>query len=114
MPILFLLLLLVLWYSFKNGEFQKGLEFVFAPDFSKLTGQSVLIAMGHAFFTLSLGMGTVMVYGSYMPSGQSISLASLSVASLDTLIALVAGMAIFPLVFMSGLEPGSGPFWPFI
>ena len=109
MPILFLLLLLVLWYSFKNGEFQKGLEFMFAPDFSKLTGQSVLIAMGHAFFTLSLGMGTVMVYGSYMPSGQSISLASLSVASLDTLIALVAGMAIFPLVFMSGLEPGSGP-----
>ena len=109
MPILFLLLLLVLWYSFRNGEFQKGLEFMFAPDFSKLTGQSVLIAMGHAFFTLSLGMGTVMVYGSYMPSGQSISVASLSVASLDTLIALVAGMAIFPLVFMSGLEPGSGP-----
>ena len=109
MPILFLLLLLVLWYSYQNGEFQKGLEFMFAPDFSKLTGQSVLIAMGHAFFTLSLGMGTVMVYGSYMPTGQSISIASLSVASLDTLIALVAGMAIFPLVFMSGLEPGSGP-----
>ena len=66
MPILFALLLLLLWYAFKNGEFQKGLNFMFAADFSKLTSQSVLTAMGHAFFTLSLGMGTVMVYGSFV------------------------------------------------
>ena len=109
MPILFALLLLLLWYAFKNGEFQKGLNFMFAADFSKLTSQSVLIAMGHAFFTLSLGMGTVMVYGSYMSNDQSISSAVIVVAGLDTLIALIAGMAIFPLVFASGLAPGSGP-----
>ncbi len=109
MPILFMLLLMLLWYAFKNGEFARGLTFMFSADFSKLTGESLLTAMGHAFFTLSLGMGTIMVYGSYMPEHQSIPSASVSVAFLDTLIALIAGMAIFPLVFASGLEPGSGP-----
>lgn len=109
MPILFLLLLMLLWYAYQNGEFMRGLTFMFSADFSKLTGQSLLTAMGHAFFTLSLGMGTIMVYGSYMPENQSIPGASVTVAFLDTLIALIAGMAIFPLVFASGLEPGSGP-----
>ena len=109
MPILFLLLLMLLWYAYKNGEFMRGLTFMFSADFSKLTGDSLLTAMGHAFFTLSLGMGTIMVYGSYMPENQSIPGASVTVAFLDTLIALIAGMAIFPLVFASGLEPGSGP-----
>ena len=109
MPILFMLLLMLLWYAFKNGEFARGLTFMFSADFSKLTGESLLTAMGHAFFTLSLGMGTIMVYGSYMPEHQSIPSATVSVAFLDTLIALIAGMAIFPLVFASGLEPGSGP-----
>ena len=82
---------------------------MFAADFSKLTSQSVLTAMGHAFFTLSLGIGTVMVYGSYMSNDQSISNAVIIVAGLDAVIALIAGMAIFPLVFASGLAPGSGP-----
>ena len=109
MPILFLLLLMLLWYAYNNGEFMRGLTFMFSADFSKLTGDSLLTAMGHAFFTLSLGMGTIMVYGSYMPESQSIPGASVTVAFLDTLIALIAGMAIFPLVFASGLEPGSGP-----
>ncbi|MBT5922288.1 MAG: sodium-dependent transporter [Cellvibrionales bacterium] len=109
MPILFLLLLMLLWYAYQNGEFMRGLTFMFSADFSKLTGQSLLTAMGHAFFTLSLGMGTIMVYGSYMPENQSIPGASVTVAFLDTLIALIAGMAIFPLVFASGLAPGSGP-----
>lgn len=109
MPILFVLLLVLLGYSYQNGAFNEALSFMFAADFSKLTGTSVLVAMGHAFFTLSLGMGTVMVYGSYMPQQQSIPGAVLTVAFLDTGIALVAGMTIFPLVFASGLEPGSGP-----
>lgn len=109
MPVLFLLLLMLLWYAYKNGEFMRSLTFMFSADFSKLTGESLLTAMGHAFFTLSLGMGTIMVYGSYMPESQSIPGASVTVAFLDTLIALIAGMAIFPLVFASGLEPGSGP-----
>lgn len=109
MPVLFLLLLMLLAYSYKNGNFDEALSFMFAADFSKLTGQSLLVAMGHAFFTLSLGMGTVMVYGSYMPQDESIPSAVVTVAFLDTAIALVAGMTIFPLVFASGLEPGSGP-----
>ena len=109
MPILFLLLISLLVYAYNNGNFQQGLEFLFNPDFSKLTPKSALIAMGHAFFTLSLGMGTVMVYGSYMPESASVPRAVLTVAFLDTLIALVAGMTIFPIVFASGLTPGSGP-----
>lgn len=109
MPILFLLLLSLLVYSYQNGNFSEALSFMFSADFSKLTGESLLVAMGHAFFTLSLGMGTVMVYGSYMPENQSIPGAVVTVAFLDTIIALIAGMTIFPLVFASGLEPGSGP-----
>ena len=109
MPILFLLLLSQLVYSYQNGNFSEALNFMFSADFSKLTGDSVLVAMGNAFFYLSLGMGTVMVYCSYMPENQSIPGAVVTVAFLDTLIALIAGMTIFPLVFASGLEPGSGP-----
>ena len=109
MPALFLLLLILLVYSYQNGDFSAGLNFLFNPDFSKLSAKSMIVAMGHAFFTLSLGMGTVMVYGSYMPEGASIPRAALSVAFLDTIIALVAGMTIFPIVFASGLTPGEGP-----
>ena len=109
MPLLFVLLLVLLGYSIRNGNFELGFNFLFNADFSKLTGDAILIAMGHAFFTLSLGMGTVMVYGSYMPKNSSIPRAVLAVAFLDTIIALIAGLIIFPLVFASGLEPGSGP-----
>jgi len=109
MPLLFVLLGALVFYSARHGAFNEALQFMFNADFSKLSGKAVLIAMGHAFFTLSLGMGTVMVYGSYMPTGTSIAGAVASVAFLDTLIALVAGMTIFPLVFASNLEPGSGP-----
>jgi NSS family neurotransmitter:Na+ symporter len=65
--------------------------------------------MGHAFFTLSLGMGAIMVYGSYMPKKSSIAGSAILIGLLDTLVALVAGMAIFPIVFANGLEPGAGP-----
>jgi NSS family neurotransmitter:Na+ symporter len=109
MPILFVLLLVLLGYSYSQGNFAEGVKFLFNPDFSKLTGSSVLIAMGHAFFTLSIGMGAIMVYGSYMPADASIAKTACTVAFLDTLIALVAGLAIFPLVFANGIEPGSGP-----
>jgi NSS family neurotransmitter:Na+ symporter len=65
--------------------------------------------MGHAFFTLSLGMGAIMVYGSYLPERTSIARTSITIALLDTLVAMLAGMAIFPIVFANGLEPGAGP-----
>ncbi len=109
MPMLFFLLLLMVGYSMTTGFFGKGLEFLFTPDFSKLSGASMLSAMGQAFFSLSLGMGTIMIYGSYVPKDTSIGSTSVMIALADTGVALLAGMAIFPIVFANNLEPGSGP-----
>ncbi|MDH5327779.1 MAG: sodium-dependent transporter [Gammaproteobacteria bacterium] len=109
MPALFVLLIIMVGYAMNTGEFSTGLQFLFQPDFGKLTWGSVLTAMGHAFFTLSLGMGAIMIYGSYMPHNASIAQTSFFVALADTLVALLAGMAIFPIVFANNLEPGAGP-----
>ncbi len=109
MPSLFIILVVLVGYAMNTGAFLEGVKFLFAPDFSKLSGASVLIAMGHAFFTLSLGMGAIMIYGSYMPEYASIAKTSLIIALADTVVALLAGMAIFPIVFANGLEPGVGP-----
>jgi NSS family neurotransmitter:Na+ symporter len=124
MPALVVLLVILVGYAFNTGYFIQGLEFLFTPDFNKLfyqcevvagleqcevSGGPVLVALGHAFFTLSLGMGAIMVYGSYMPKKTSIAGSAILIASLDTLVALVAGMAIFPIVFANGLEPAAGP-----
>jgi NSS family neurotransmitter:Na+ symporter len=109
MPGLFVLLLALVGYAAMTGEFMQALEFLFVPDFSELTASSVLVALGHAFFTLSLGAGAMMVYGSYLPEGTSIAKTSVLVALADTVVALLAGLAIFPLVFANGLEPGAGP-----
>lgn len=109
MPTLFILLVLMVGYSMTTGFFGKGLAFLFTPDFSKLTGASMLSAMGQAFFSLSLGMGTIMIYGSYVPRDTSIASTSVAIALADTGVALLAGMAIFPIVFANNLEPGSGP-----
>ena len=109
MPALFVLLFVLVGFAWNSGSFQQGLDFLFQPDFSKLSGNGILIAMGHAFFTLSLGMGAIMVYGSYLPAGTSIAKVSIAVSLMDTLVALLAGMAIFPIVFANGLEPGAGP-----
>ena len=109
MPALFVLLLLLLGYAINTGYFEQGVGFLFNPDFSKLSAEGVLTALGHAFFTLSLGMGAIMVYGSYMPKDASIAKTTMAIVLMDTLVALVAGMAIFPIVFANGLEPGAGP-----
>ncbi len=109
MPTLFLLLLIAVGYSMTTGFFGKGLAFLFTPDFSKISGASMLTAMGQAFFSLSLGMGTIMIYGSYVPKDISIASTSITIALADTFVALLAGMAIFPIVFANNLEPGSGP-----
>ena len=109
MPSLFLILLILVGYAMTTGHYSQGLSFLFAPDFSKISGQSILIAMGHSFFTLSLGMGAIMVYGAYLPGHVSISKATLLVAGADTAVALLAGVAIFPLVFANQLEPSAGP-----
>ena len=109
MPALFVLILIMIIYAMVKGEFLAGLKFLFAPDFSKLSPDVVLKAMGQAFFSLSLGMGAIMMYGSYLPSNASIATTSFQVAIADTLVAVLAGLAIFPIVFANGLEAGQGP-----
>lgn len=109
MPGLFVLLILLVGYAMTTGAYQQGVDFLFVADFSKITGNAILTAMGHAFFTLSLGMGAIMVYGSYLPTGVSIAKTSMLIAGADTAVALLAGIAIFPVVFANNLEVGSGP-----
>ncbi|MDD5580750.1 MAG: sodium-dependent transporter [Methylobacter sp.] len=109
MPGLFVLLILLVGYAMTMTSYAQGIYFLFNPDFSKLTFNSVLTAMGHAFFTLSLGMGAIMVYGSYLPSDVSIAKTSILIAVADTVVALLAGIIVFPIVFSNGLHPDSGP-----
>ncbi|MBS7690497.1 sodium-dependent transporter [Pseudomonas lalucatii] len=108
MPLLFVLLLVLLGYSLTTGYFRQGFDFLFHFDPSKVQG-GILAAMGHAFFTLSVGVGSIMVYGAYMPKNASIGGTVMAVGLLDTLVALTAGLALFPIVFAAGLEPGAGP-----
>ncbi|MEJ2297878.1 MAG: sodium-dependent transporter, partial [Woeseiaceae bacterium] len=108
-PALLLMMLVLLGYSITSGSFGHGVEFLFTPDFSKLTWGSVLEAMGQAFFTLSIGMGAIMAYGAYLPEETSITGASATVVAADTSIASLAGLVIFPLVFANGLHPDAGP-----
>lgn len=109
MPALFLILLVILVYSVINGDFENAMAFMFTPDFSKITPTAALSALGHAFFSLSLGMGVVMVYGSYLQRSVSIARTSLYIAIADTLVGLLVGVTIFSLVFAHHLEPSAGP-----
>ncbi|RUO34941.1 sodium-dependent transporter [Aliidiomarina soli] len=109
MPLLLLLLIGIAIYSANVGDLGAALNFIFKPDFSQLTVNSVLIALGHAFFTLSLASGVMIMYGAYLPKETSIVSTSIWIAVADTLVAIIAGLAIFPLVFGYGLTPGEGP-----
>ena len=109
MPLLGFLMIFMVIYSIINGDFSSAISFLFAPDFSNVTSDTLLQAMGQAFFSLSLGMGSIMAYGAYMPKEQKVVGTSFTVASLDTLIAILAGLAIFPIIFAFNLEPNSGP-----
>jgi len=113
-PALLLLLVALLGYSMNSGFFAAGMAFMFTPDFSALSWESVLIAMGQAFFTLSIGMGAVMAYGAYLPQETSITSATAAVVFADTMIAVLAGLVIFPLVFANGLDPADGPALVFV
>ncbi len=113
MPALFGILLILLLYATTTPTFIEGVRFMFVPDFSKIDGYSgffsiVLNAMGMAFFSLSLGMGAIMIYGSYLPKDASIGNTSITVAMADTSVALIAGLAIFPIVLANGMAPSQG------
>ena len=109
MPALFVLLLLLLVRAVFLPGFGQALSFLFIPATEKLSAAGVLEAVGHSFFTLSLGMGAMITYGSYLRTSGELTRTVLSVAVLDTLVALTAGVVIFSVVFTFGLEPGSGP-----
>lgn len=108
-PALVFLMFALLVYAITSGDFRAGFEFMFRADFSKINGSMVLAAMGQAFFSLSIGMGAVMAYGAYLPQEESIVVTSLAVVCGDTLIAILAGLVIFPIVFANGLNPAEGP-----
>ncbi len=109
MPTLFALLILIAVRSITLPGAGAGLAFLFTPDFSQVTGQTVLAALGQAFFSLSLGMGCMITYGSYLSKDEKLPNNALIVTTLDTGVALLAGIAIFPALFAFGMEPAAGP-----
>jgi NSS family neurotransmitter:Na+ symporter len=109
MPALFVMLVVMIGYAAVAGDFGAGLAFLFSFDFSKITGAAVLNAIGQAFFSISVAMGLMMVYGAYVPKDVSLTRSAVIIAGADTLIALLAGLMIFPIVFANGLDPAEGP-----
>jgi NSS family neurotransmitter:Na+ symporter len=112
MPTLFLLLLVMVGYAMSTEKFGYALNYLLVPDFDKLMAnfsEIFINASGHAFFSLSLGMGAIMIYGSYLSDRTSITGATILIATADSLVAILASIAIFPLVFTYNLEPSSGP-----
>jgi len=109
MPLLFLLLLFMCIRSLTLPAAKQGLHFIFHPDFSKLTMDGVLDALGQSFFSLSIGVGAMVTYGSYTRKGDSIFKTSTWIAVCDLLVAVAAGVVIFPAVFSFGMDPASGP-----
>jgi NSS family neurotransmitter:Na+ symporter len=114
MPALVIILLILIVRSVTLPGASKGLVFYLKPDFGKLSAEAILAALGQAFFSLSLGMGCMITYGSYLKKDQDIPANSYWIAGTDTAIALLAGLAIFPAVFAFGLDAGAGPGLTFI
>lgn len=109
MPALFVLLILIIVRSMTLPGSEAGISYYLVPDFSKINGMTVLRALTQAFFSLGVGWGIMITYGSYLPKTQSIVSSSLWVGAMDTSIALLGGMMVFPAVFAFGQDPGSGP-----
>ncbi|MGI9014396.1 MAG: sodium-dependent transporter [Phycisphaerales bacterium] len=109
MPLLFLILVILLIYATTQSGFSEAFDFIFMPDSSKLKAAGVLEALGHSFFTLSLGMGAMITYGSYMNRKDDLVKASVLVSVLDTAVALMACLILFPLLFSVNLDAAAGP-----
>ena len=114
MPSLMLILFGLLFYSFTLDGFGKAFEFMFEPKWEKLNSEALVRAVGHSFFTLSLGMGAILTYAASLPKNTSIPKTAFIVTFMDTLIALVAGLVIFSFLFQFGAKPGQGPGLVFI
>lgn len=109
MPLLFLMVILIVIRSVSLPGAKAGIDYMLKPDFSKIDGPAIAGALGQSFFSLSLGVGAVLTYSSYMRKEENILYTGLWTALFDTLFAILAGFAIMPAVFAAGLEPGSGP-----
>ena len=109
MPALFLMLLVLIAYSAVKGDMAAGFSFLFTVDFGMINPSIMLSAVGHAFFSVGVSMGLMMAYGAYLPQDVSIPKTAVVIAGADTLVAIMAGLVIFPLVFANGLAPGEGP-----
>jgi NSS family neurotransmitter:Na+ symporter len=109
MPALFTLLLAMVVYGMIEGDMSGALHFMFDFDLSAITGRVVLVAVGQAFFSIGVAMGLMMGFGAYLPREVSIGRSAVIIASMDTLVAIIAGLAIFPIVFANGLDPAEGP-----
>ncbi|MCD8175930.1 MAG: sodium-dependent transporter [Tannerellaceae bacterium] len=114
MPVLFLILIILCVRSVTLPNAHLGLDFLFKPDFSKINSSVILSAMGQAFFSLSIGMGCLITYSSYFVKDTNLQKTALQVTFLDTLVAILAGIMIFPAVFSFGIEPTAGPELVFI
>jgi NSS family neurotransmitter:Na+ symporter len=109
MPALFVMLITMVVYATSVGDMNRTLSFLFTPDFSKIDARVVMAAFGQAFFTVSVGITNMMAYGAYLQKSTRLPQASVIIVCADTMVALLAGLAIFPIIFMYGLEPGAGP-----
>lgn len=109
MPALFVMLLAMVGYAAVTGEFAQALRYLFQPDFSKISGEVALSAVGQAFFSVNVGIGAVLTYAAYLPERVNLARSALIISVGDTTVALLAGLAIFPLVFANGLDPSGGP-----
>jgi len=109
MPAFFVMLLVVLGFSLMNGDVGRTVDFILKPDFSKVGFGTFLSALGQAFFSIGVGVGLMLTYGAYLDRGTNIPRASTIVAGSDTLVAIIAGFTIFPIVFAAGLPEASGP-----
>lgn len=114
MPILFVFIIVLAIRSVTLPGAGEGLKFLFKPDFHKITADVVLSAMGQAFFSLSIGMGCLLTYGSYVKKDVNLENTTFQVATIDSFVAVLAAVAIFPAVFSMGLDPGQGPQLVFI
>ncbi|WP_043532391.1 sodium-dependent transporter [Litchfieldella xinjiangensis] len=109
MPGMVVMLAIMIGYAVFSGGFGQGVAFLFSFDLGSLSSEGLLAALGHAFFTLSLASGAILTYGAYLPDHSSIARTTFTVAIADTLVALMAGLAIFPVIFANGMDPAAGP-----
>jgi NSS family neurotransmitter:Na+ symporter len=108
MPTLFLLMVCLVNYNIVAGGFDEAVDYLFTPDFSKINPTMILAAVGQAFFSIGVAMAGMMIFGAYLPPSFSIPRAALIIIVIDTTVALMAGLMIFPIVFRFGLDPAGG------